>query len=125
MNVSVNLLFKKSRNSTFDLMNKAIRHVISIFFCGLILVAQGGFFQLHEHSLEVLSHQCSHDGEHDQSYDELCSICEIHATFQFDINLPLTFVALKFVNGLYTFDQVQESSESFFQLNNRGPPSIS
>ncbi|QNL21624.1 hypothetical protein HZR84_06635 [Hyphobacterium sp. CCMP332] len=89
------------------------------------MVAQGGFFQLHEHSLEVLSHQCSHDGEHDQSYSEHCSICEIHATFQFDINLPLTFEVLLFVNDIYAFDHVQELSESYFQLNNRGPPTIS
>lgn len=86
---------------------------------------QGGFYLLHEHSLEVLSHQCAHDGEHDQTYDELCSICEIHATIQYDIASPLIFEAPAFVNSVHSFDLVQESLNPYFELNNRGPPSIS
>ncbi len=106
-------------------MKSAIRHLISIYFCALILVAQGGFYLFHEHSLEVLSHQCSHDGEHDQTYSEHCSICEIHATFQYDINLPLSFEAPPFVKCQSAFDLVCDSFDTFFQLNNRGPPSYS
>ena len=104
-------------------MTHVKKYFFSFLFCGIILFVQGGFYLLHEHTLEVLSHQCTHDGEHDQTYDELCSICELHATIQYDILASLTFEAPQFVNSIYSFDLVQESLASYFELNNRGPPS--
>ncbi len=86
---------------------------------------QGGFYHIHEHSLEILSHKCVHDGEHDQVFDEDCSVCEFLANVHYDVSAPFNLISPKYQNAFLVLHTTEVVSKPYFELNNRGPPSIS
>lgn len=103
-------------------MNNIKRLVFSILFSAVILFVQGGFYLIHEHSLEVLKHQCSHNGEHESDYSEDCDACEFFSNQHFALQFGLQLETPQFF-------EIQESvildsfaQKSFAQNHLRGPP---
>lgn len=105
-------------------MLKGIKNGLALFFCSIILLLQGGFFMIHEHSLEVLSHKCVHQGEHDYTYSEDCDTCEIHANQSFLTQLDIELVSPAFILSIQDTYKSIELERKIVLHGQRGPPQL-
>ena len=103
-------------------MKAHFRNISSIFLCSIVLLLQGGFYTIHEHSLEVEAHHCAHDGEHDFSISEDCEVCEIHAKQSFLSDFNPEFEEDQELNTHFLFPENSEFENERLVQYLRGPP---
>jgi hypothetical protein len=101
---------------------KILRYILAVFFSAFVLFVQGGFYHIHEHSLEQLTQKCSHDGHHDFTYSDDCDICDQFANQHYTVELPETLeVTRNFLAEIPLFS-AQVDGISICLISNRGPP---